>query len=53
MIVVLDLIGYSALAYFVARTRRAFIQGAWLRRVQPLTGGVLVALGLRLALERR
>jgi threonine/homoserine/homoserine lactone efflux protein len=52
-IVVLDLVWYSALAYGVARTRRAFVQGAWMRRVERLTGGVLVALGLRLALERR
>jgi threonine/homoserine/homoserine lactone efflux protein len=52
-IVVLDLIWYSAIAYFVARTRRAFVEGAWLRRVERLTGGVLVGLGVRLALERR
>jgi threonine/homoserine/homoserine lactone efflux protein len=52
-IVALDLIWYSALAYGVARTRRAFVEGAWMRRVERLTGGVLVGLGLRLALERR
>jgi threonine/homoserine/homoserine lactone efflux protein len=52
-IVVLDLIWYSGLAWFVARTRRAFVEGAWLRRVERLTGGVLVGLGVRLALERR
>ena len=52
-IVVLDLVWYSALAWFVARTRRAFSQGAWMKRVERLTGGVLVGLGVRLALERR
>ena len=52
-IVGLDLVWYSALAYFVARTRRAFVAGAWMRRVERLTGGVLVGLGVRLALERR
>jgi threonine/homoserine/homoserine lactone efflux protein len=52
-IVVFDLVWYSAIAYFVARTRRAFVEGAWLRRVERLTGGVLVGLGMRLALERR
>jgi threonine/homoserine/homoserine lactone efflux protein len=52
-IVVLDLVWYSALAYGVARTRRAFVEGAWLRRAERLTGGVLVGLGVRLALERR
>ena len=52
-IVALDLVWYSALAYGVARTRRAFVHGAWMRRVERLTGGVLVGLGVRLALERR
>jgi threonine/homoserine/homoserine lactone efflux protein len=52
-IVALDLVWYSALAYGVARTRRAFVEGAWMRRVERLTGGVLVGLGLRLAFERR
>ena len=52
-IVVLDLVWYSALAAFVARTRRAFVEGAWLRRAERLTGAVLVGLGVRLALERR
>jgi threonine/homoserine/homoserine lactone efflux protein len=51
-IVALDLVWYSALAYGVARTRRAF-EDRWLRRAERLTGGVLVGLGLRLALERR
>jgi threonine/homoserine/homoserine lactone efflux protein len=37
----------------VARTRRVFAQGPWLARAERLTGGVLVALGVRLALERR
>ena len=53
MVVALDLVWYSALAYFVARTRRAFAQRPWLARAERLTGGVLVALGVRLALERR
>ena len=52
-IVALDLVWYSALAWGVARTRRAFAEGAWLRRVERVTGGVLVGLGVRLALERR
>ena len=33
--------------------RRAFVEGPWARRVERLTGAVLVALGVRLALERR
>jgi threonine/homoserine/homoserine lactone efflux protein len=52
-IVAFDLVWYSALAYAVARARRAFVEGPWARRVERLTGAVLVALGVRLALERR
>jgi threonine/homoserine/homoserine lactone efflux protein len=52
-IVVIDFGWYSALAYLVARARRAFVEGPWLRRFERLTGTVLVGLGVRLALERR
>ena len=53
MVVAFDLVWYSALAYLVARARRAFVQGPWLARAQRLTGAVLVGLGVRLAFERR
>jgi threonine/homoserine/homoserine lactone efflux protein len=53
MIVTLDLLWYSTLAYMVARARRAFVEGPWLARAERLTGAVLVGLGVRLALERR
>ena len=53
MIVAFDLVWYSTLAYLVARARRAFVEGPWLARVERLTGAVLVALGVRLAFERR
>jgi threonine/homoserine/homoserine lactone efflux protein len=53
MVVAFDLVWYSALAYFVARARRAFVEGPWLARVERLTGAVLVGLGVRLAFERR
>jgi threonine/homoserine/homoserine lactone efflux protein len=52
-IVAVDLIWYSVLAYLVARARRAFVEGPWLRRFERVTGAVLVGLGVRLALERR
>ena len=52
-IVCFDLAWYSALAYGVSRARRAFLDGPWARRAERLTGAVLVALGVRLALERR
>jgi threonine/homoserine/homoserine lactone efflux protein len=53
MVVAFDLVWYSTLAYLVARARRAFVEGPWLARVERLTGAVLVALGVRLAFERR
>ena len=53
LIVALDLLWYSTLAWGVARARRAFVEGPWLARAERLTGGVLVGLGLKLALERR
>jgi threonine/homoserine/homoserine lactone efflux protein len=53
MVVAFDLVWYSALAYLVARARRAFVEGPWLARAQRFTGAVLVGLGVRLAFERR
>jgi threonine/homoserine/homoserine lactone efflux protein len=53
MVVAFDLVWYSLLAYLVARARRAFVEGPWLRRAERLTGAVLVGLGVRLAFERR
>jgi threonine/homoserine/homoserine lactone efflux protein len=53
IIVALDLVWYSTLAWLVSRARTAFTTGRWLRRSQRLTGCVLIGLGARLALERR
>ncbi|HET6870689.1 MAG TPA: LysE family translocator [Solirubrobacteraceae bacterium] len=53
VIVAVDLIWYSTLALLVARARRAFTDGGWGRRIERLTGAVLIGLGVRLALERR
>jgi threonine/homoserine/homoserine lactone efflux protein len=53
VIVALDLIWYSLLAWLVARAKRAFVAGGWGRRIERLTGVVLVGLGVRLALEAR
>jgi threonine/homoserine/homoserine lactone efflux protein len=52
-IVLVDLVWFSTVAYLVTRAKRAFVDGPWLRRVERLTGAVLVGLGVRLALERR
>jgi threonine/homoserine/homoserine lactone efflux protein len=51
LIVALDLVWFSALAFVIARARRAFASGPWQRRLERLTGSVMVGLGLRLALE--
>jgi len=53
VIVAVDLVWYSTLALLVARARRASTEGGWGRRVERLTGAVLIGLGIRLALERR
>jgi threonine/homoserine/homoserine lactone efflux protein len=53
LIVALDLVYFSALAFVIARARRAFVSGPWQRRLERLTGSVMVGLGLRLALEAR
>jgi len=53
VIVAVDLVWYSTLALLVARARNAFVAGGWGRRVERLTGAVLIGLGIRLALERR
>jgi len=50
-IMLFDLVYYSALAWLVARARRAFVEGPWARRVERLTGAVLVGLGVKLALD--
>ena len=53
VIVAVDLLWYSTLALVVSRAREAFVAGGWGRRVERLTGAVLIGLGIRLALERR
>jgi threonine/homoserine/homoserine lactone efflux protein len=53
VIVAVDLIWFSTLAFLVARARTAFVAGGWERRIERLTGAVLIGLGIRLAFERR
>jgi hypothetical protein len=43
----------SLLAWLVARAKQAFVAGGWGRRVERLTGAVLIGLGIRLAFEAR
>jgi threonine/homoserine/homoserine lactone efflux protein len=53
LIVALDLIWYPTLAFFVTRARHVLVHGSWARRLEQLTGTVMIGLGLRLALESR
>jgi threonine/homoserine/homoserine lactone efflux protein len=53
LIVALDLVWYSVLALAVTRLRRLFVDGPWQRRLERVTGSLMVGLGLRLALESR
>ena len=53
VIVAVDLIWYSILAFVVSRAKRALVDGPWQHRIDRLTGAVLVGLGFRLALEHR
>jgi threonine/homoserine/homoserine lactone efflux protein len=48
-----DLVYFSLLAVVVTRAKRAFVQGPWARRMERISGTVLIALGLRLAVEPR
>lgn len=53
LIVALDLVWFSTLALAVTRARRAFGEGRWSQRLERLSGSVMIALGLSLALESR
>jgi threonine/homoserine/homoserine lactone efflux protein len=53
MIVALDFVWYGALTVLASRAKAGFMRsraGRWLER---LTGGVLIALGVRVALDAR
>jgi threonine/homoserine/homoserine lactone efflux protein len=50
ILICVDLVYFTALAWAVARARRAVVGSRWIER---LTGAVMVGLGLRVALESR
>jgi threonine/homoserine/homoserine lactone efflux protein len=52
LIVAYDIVYFSLLAFVVTRARAAFERGPWPRRLERTTGSVMIALGLRLAVER-
>jgi threonine/homoserine/homoserine lactone efflux protein len=53
IIVTFDLVWFTILAVLVSRARVAFVQRGWARRLDAISGTVLVALGIRLAAEPR
>jgi threonine/homoserine/homoserine lactone efflux protein len=50
ILICVDLVYFSALAWAVTRAKRALVGS---RRIERLTGAVMVALGIRVALESR
>ncbi|MDX6666225.1 MAG: hypothetical protein QOG68_2431, partial [Solirubrobacteraceae bacterium] len=53
IIVVMDLVWFTVLALIVARAQRAFVERGLARRMEAVTGTVLVTLGVRLAFVDR
>jgi len=53
IIIALDTVWFTVLAVLVSRARTAFVQRGWSRRMEAFSGAVLVALGVRLALQQR
>ncbi len=52
LVVAIDFVWYSLLALLVTRAQKAF-EDRFARHLERLTGAVLVALGIRLALDQR
>jgi threonine/homoserine/homoserine lactone efflux protein len=50
ILIAVDLVYFTALAWVVSRAKRA-VAGS--RRIERLTGAVMIGLGLRVALESR
>jgi threonine/homoserine/homoserine lactone efflux protein len=53
IVIACDLVYFSLLAVLVTRAKHAFVRGPWAKRMERISGSVLVALGLRLAVEPR
>ena len=53
LVVAFDLLWYGSLGFLVARAGRSFLRTAVSRRLEQVTGAVLVGLGLRMALQDR
>jgi threonine/homoserine/homoserine lactone efflux protein len=51
ILIAVDLVYFTALAWLVARAKRAVVGSTLARRVEQLTGAVMVGLGVRVAFE--
>lgn len=53
ILICVDLVYFTALAWVVSRARHAILGSRLARRIEQLTGAVMIALGVRVALESR
>jgi threonine/homoserine/homoserine lactone efflux protein len=53
IVICVDIVYFSLLAWVVSRAKRAVVGSRLARRVEQLTGAVMIGLGLRVALESR
>jgi threonine/homoserine/homoserine lactone efflux protein len=53
ILIAVDLVYFTALAWVVSRAKRAVLGSRLARRVEQLTGAVMIGLGVRVALESR
>lgn len=53
LLIAIDLVYFTLLALVVSRAKRAVVGSAIARRIERMTGAVMVGLGIRVALERR
>jgi threonine/homoserine/homoserine lactone efflux protein len=53
ILICVDVVYFSLLAWAVSRAKRAVVGSRLARRVEQLTGAVMIGLGLRVALEAR
>jgi threonine/homoserine/homoserine lactone efflux protein len=53
ILICVDLVYFTALAWVVSRARHAIVGSRLARRVEQLTGAVMIALGARVALDSR
>jgi threonine/homoserine/homoserine lactone efflux protein len=53
IVICVDVVYFSVLAWAVTRAKRALVGSRIARRVEKLTGAVMIALGVRVALESR